>query len=63
MTKADWIKICEDYNPPPCDPDLCGIMGVPCPRCQPNQAKVWVKMNMNDGRDLTRDIKDKEPPF
>ncbi len=34
MTTRDEIFAgCAKANPRPCDPDLCGITGIPCPYC------------------------------
>lgn len=29
-------------NPAPCDPDICGILGIPCERCMPEHFEALV---------------------
>lgn len=41
-TIEELIKRAGNANPPPCDPDVCGITGVPCPRCQKEHLTAWI---------------------
>lgn len=46
LVRQELRERCDMVNPPPCDPEVCGITGVPCPRCEAKFVQGYIDQEL-----------------